>query len=160
MDQSFTISGQQITETYSGVITIHSRGKFTIEMSIKDARPRRLCFHSSLLLLSWGQTVVLLPCFQCSKITHCHPGSFLEGIIMKFSNSISYMYICTISRILWVFSYMLSTMVSINETHFKTTEMNLAHNSNENFSTWIHFCTAVLASYFYGDILILIQKFF
>lgn len=67
---------------------------------------------------------------------------------------------CAISLILWVFSYMLSTMVAINETHFKTTEKNLAYNSNENFSTWIHSCAAVSASYFYGDILIVIQKFF
>lgn len=51
MDQSFTTSGQQTTETYSGIITIHSRGKFSHRDVNKDARPRRLCFHSSLLLL-------------------------------------------------------------------------------------------------------------
>lgn len=157
MDQSFTTYGQQITESYNGLITIHSRGKFTH----RDDNKRRKTEEALLSRLSTSTSLRPSgcppywssgPCFKCSKITHCHPGSFLEGIIIKFSNSLS----C----ILCVFSYMLSTMVSINETHFKTTEMNLAYNSKENFSTWIHSCAAVLASYFYGDTLILIQKFF
>lgn len=113
MDQSFTISGQQITETYSGIITIHSRGKFTHRdvnkrCKTKEALLSQLTAATSLRTNRCPPSCSSGPCFQCSKITHCHPGSFLEGMIMKFSNSISH--------ILWVFSYMLSTMVSINET--------------------------------------------
>lgn len=49
MDQNFTTYGQQIIESYNGIITIHSRGKFTHDN--KRYKTRRLCFHSSLLLL-------------------------------------------------------------------------------------------------------------
>lgn len=51
MDQNFTTYGQQITESYNGIITIHSRGKFTHRNGNKRCKTRRLCFHSSLLLL-------------------------------------------------------------------------------------------------------------
>lgn len=98
MDQNFTTFGQQITEIYSSIITIHSRGKFTHRdvnkrCKTEEALLSQLTAATSLRTSSCPPSCSSGPCFQCSKITHCHPGSFLEGIIMKFSNSILYIYI-------------------------------------------------------------------